>query len=321
MNPTPETPSNPAAAPPANKARIVVAVDTSRQSLTALEEAAALAALMHAELEGLFIEDINLLHLCGFPFCNQIGSYTATPRQVDNQSMERELRVMAARLRQETERIALQLQVPWRFHVRRGPVVPELLDAAQSALFLSLGRAGTARRRTLGSTAQAILAQSTRPVLVLGEVRHTEPPLVLLYTGSEAAQRGLTLAAQLAPRYQHQLQVWLHPQAETEAEREQIEADLRTRVAQLQTEYAHKHSPRDAPPSGETGTGENGTDATGKTIALDVEIVALADNASIVRKLQNSESLHETGALHTLILPGRRADLLAHHNGPTILVP
>ena len=57
-------------APQAN--RILVALDASPQSEAALRAAAELAALLEAELEGLFVEDINLLHLCGLPFGREI---------------------------------------------------------------------------------------------------------------------------------------------------------------------------------------------------------------------------------------------------------
>ena len=41
--------------------RILVALDTSKHSLAALEAADELAAWLKAELFGLFVEDINLL--------------------------------------------------------------------------------------------------------------------------------------------------------------------------------------------------------------------------------------------------------------------
>ena len=52
--------------------RILVAIDTSPHGSAALEAAARLATELRAELEGLFIEDINLLRLAGLPFAREI---------------------------------------------------------------------------------------------------------------------------------------------------------------------------------------------------------------------------------------------------------
>ena len=43
--------------------RIVVAIDSSSNAASALEEAAGLAARLHAELEGVYVQDINLVRL------------------------------------------------------------------------------------------------------------------------------------------------------------------------------------------------------------------------------------------------------------------
>ena len=48
--------------------RILVALDASAHSHAALAAAVALAARLHAEIEGLFVEDINLLRLAELPF-------------------------------------------------------------------------------------------------------------------------------------------------------------------------------------------------------------------------------------------------------------
>lgn len=281
-------------------ARIVVALDTSRQSLAALEEAAFLAALMQAELESLFVEDINLLHLCGFPFCNQIGSYTATPRRVDNRAMERQLRGLANRLRAETARIAQQARVPWQFRVRRGAVAAELLEAAESALFLSLGRAGVSRRKPLGSIAQAVMTQATRPILMLGEGQKSEPPLIVVYTGDAASRRGLELALRLAPRFAHKLYVWVQPSAEDNAlHAAALQEDVRSLLAQNQADYARTHEQ-----------------------SLQAEIVPIATPGALSARLQGVDAdLAQKMSQRTVILPNSLAHLVAHHAGPTILVP
>jgi len=69
-----------AAAPVQETPRILVALDASRNSLTALKAAAEVASLMHADLQAVFVEDVNLLRLAGLPFVHEIGLYSATRR-------------------------------------------------------------------------------------------------------------------------------------------------------------------------------------------------------------------------------------------------
>ena len=45
--------------------RILVALDASPHSQAALQAASELAAALKAELVGIFVEDVNLLHLAG----------------------------------------------------------------------------------------------------------------------------------------------------------------------------------------------------------------------------------------------------------------
>ena len=88
----------------------------------------------------------------------------------------------------------------WNFQVRRGPVVAELLAASQTASVVSLGRTSRGRRRTLGSTAQSVVRESSRPILILGDEGELRSPLTVVYTGSEGSERALRFAANLHQR-------------------------------------------------------------------------------------------------------------------------
>ncbi|NLG64734.1 MAG: universal stress protein [Actinobacteria bacterium] len=180
--------------------RIVVALDASPHSVVALEAAAELAMLLDAELEGLFVEDIDLFRLCGLPFGHEVGSYTAEVRRVDHAAMERQLRALAAAMRETMERIALRTPIRWSFRVSRGCVVDELMCAAQGAAVISVGRTGRARGRGMGSTARALAGRAPRPLLIAGEGRGLEFPLAVLFTGTPAAERALRLALRLSRR-------------------------------------------------------------------------------------------------------------------------
>lgn len=191
--------------------RVLVAVDASPASLVALRSAAQLAALMEAELEGLFVEDANLLVLCGFPFCTEIGSHSGRVRPLNGAAIERQLRALANEIEQSMQHVARETPLKWRFQVRRGQVVPELLKAAQEAALMSLGRTSRTRRRALGSTAQSMVRQSSRPLLILGERGGAVVPLTVVYTGTPAAKRAVTLGRDLAAKHDETLRVLILP--------------------------------------------------------------------------------------------------------------
>ena len=213
--------------------RIVVAVDASPHSLAALRAAAQFAATIQAELYALFVEDSDLLSVCNLPFWQEIGSFSATARQLDRQAVERLLRARAGKVQQALAQLADQMQVQWSFQVTRGGVTNELLAAAQNAMLLSIGRASRVSNRSLGSTTQLIIKRSGRPVLILddkGQIRH---PLTLLYTGTESAERAFQLAIRLAHRDHNELHIllWLD-----RAQVDQAKASLAQRLAARQIE-------------------------------------------------------------------------------------
>ncbi|MFN3981536.1 MAG: universal stress protein, partial [Caldilinea sp.] len=145
---------------------ILVALDTSPYSAAALAAAAEVAATLNLELRGIYVEDVNLLHLCGLPFGLEIGSFTANPRRLEQARLERDFRLQAARLRRTMADIAGRQRVSWSFKVVRGGVTQEVLSAGSSAQMVSIGRVGTTPGKRTGSTAQAVVRNTQRPVIV-----------------------------------------------------------------------------------------------------------------------------------------------------------
>lgn len=183
--------------------RILVALDASPHSTAALRAAAYVAAAMQVALHGVFVEDDRLLRLCNAPFGHEVGLLTAKARPLDSSSVERKLRVMATELRSKLAHIAAEVQVQWTFQVRRGGVERELLNEAENALLLSLGRTNWLARRGLGSTAQYLVRELHRPLLLLGQREDIHGPLTLVYNDSASAERALQLAVRLV-QHSHQ---------------------------------------------------------------------------------------------------------------------
>jgi hypothetical protein len=74
---------------------VAVAFDTSARGQAALEAAVRLAAATRAQLQGLFVEDEDLLRLAGLPFAREIDCLSASLRQLHAATMERALRTAA----------------------------------------------------------------------------------------------------------------------------------------------------------------------------------------------------------------------------------
>jgi len=110
--------------------RIVVGLDADPRGRATLQAAAQLAARMQAELVGLFVEDIDLLHLAGMPFAREVGYPSSALRPIDVAAMERALRATAQEVQRTLAAIAGRAPLSWSFRIARGAMLSELRAAA-----------------------------------------------------------------------------------------------------------------------------------------------------------------------------------------------
>jgi nucleotide-binding universal stress UspA family protein len=220
--------------------RILVALDASPPSLAALRAAIELAQVFDAEVTGLFVEDINLVRLASVPFARELGYLVERSRPLDRRYIERQLRARARRAREALEEIAGEADVQWSFHVARGNIIAELLDAAAQADLTILGRAGWSLigRRRLGSTTRAVLVETNRLTLILHEGTRLGLPVYVAYDGSQIGRQALAAGVSLLRGRDGVLSVLIladDPEAADDLEREaedwlrqrDIEADFR----------------------------------------------------------------------------------------------
>jgi len=248
--------------------RILVALDASPHSLAALDAAIELAARFEAELEGLYVEDINLLRLAELPFVREVGLYSTHRRRLDMQELERQLRAQTARIQRSFRGATAQAEITCTFRVSRGAVVSEVVSAASGSDVVILGRSGwtlTPSRR-LGSTVRQILNQATGMALILKEGSRLSPPVLVVYDGSSLGRKALGAALSLLEAGDP-LRVLLLADGVERAE------DLRTDACRLLEEY-------------------------------DLEVRYRPLTESNVRRLVRTINAEEGG---TLVLPGRLA--------------
>lgn len=202
--------------------RILLALDSSSPRPEMLAEAARLARRLNAELNALFIEDVNLLNLAELPFARHTNLFSRVAEPVDRAAMESRLRVQAARMRQAVETAALQAGLRWTFRTVRGRIVEEVIAAAADQDLLLVGWTRRAmdpsyvagvrwHRREAGasSTARRIAVGSKRPVLVLRDGDILGRPVAVVFDGGPGAQRALQVAAALAATARARLVVLL----------------------------------------------------------------------------------------------------------------
>ena len=181
--------------------RILVALDASQHSLEALKAAVNLASSLEAEvLEGLFVEDVNLLKIAGLSIAREVRYPFNVAARLEPARMERQLRAQATQARQALVTACERKHIKWSFRVVRGEVARKVLEAAEEADLLSLGMASRPlfRRSQAGSTARAAAMGSSRSVLIIPQGADIRPPIVVAHDGSSSMQQTIKLAARLA---------------------------------------------------------------------------------------------------------------------------
>lgn len=105
--------------------RIVVAIDSSSHAASALEAAATLAAALHAELEGIFVEDINLARLAELPVGREVQFLTGQARDFTSSALAAQNKAQEFSARRAIAAAASRARITHVFHVARGHVVAE----------------------------------------------------------------------------------------------------------------------------------------------------------------------------------------------------
>lgn len=179
--------------------RILVALDTSPESLEAAAVAARLAARLGADLSGLFVEDVRLVRIAQAPLARAVDTLTAAGAKAHGGELNRQLQLLGEQARRSLERIATTYGVSATFRTVRGCVASEIAAAARDADIVSLGRGGWSTRpqRALGQAASAVLEQGNSCTLLMRHAVDVRPPVLLIYDGTPQADRALGLALQL----------------------------------------------------------------------------------------------------------------------------
>ncbi len=219
--------------------RILVALDASSHSLSALRAAAELAARLQAELQALFVEDVDVRRLGALPFAEEVGIFSATCHPLDASELARQLEAQAHHMHRRFRRTTEWIGVQCTFHRVRGRVVPKILEAASEADMVILGKEAWSTFETgrLGPAIRQVISQIPIPTMVLQAGARLGLPVLAIYDGSQGAHRALSAAAILATRDDDRLMVLILAGESEPASRLQARAETWLEGRGLQVQY------------------------------------------------------------------------------------
>ena len=148
--------------------RVVLAPRAAVDARRLLDEGAALARALDADLAAVFVEDADLLRWGSLPFSQEVGVASGTIRPADTEALRRQLARRAGEVRTIVAQVAGGVGVTWSFTVTRGDPIREarraavgeqvLLEPPRSAVQHAVGRVAPVPNRTtvavLASTEQ-----------------------------------------------------------------------------------------------------------------------------------------------------------------------
>ncbi len=161
----------------ATRRRIVITLDSAQVDAAELESLMRLANRIDADLEGVFVEDSDLLRLAEIAFLREFRPTSQRAERFQSGRIQQEFRVLARRAERELAQVADRRGVRWSFRTWRGSIERELLSEVEADV-LAVMRLG---------------AVAVQPV------RRRLPGIVsAFFDDSEEAARGLETAADLA---------------------------------------------------------------------------------------------------------------------------
>ena len=141
---------------PAARRSVLVTLDMSDAGQLALDIAARMAALSQAELEGVFIEDIDLISLSKLPFLRQVSACSLVAEAISPERIQRDLNAEA----RQAERMLIQqaklMGVDYSFRIWRGHASLETLSVSFEADILSIVKSPAYKRRVVSKRSSAI---------------------------------------------------------------------------------------------------------------------------------------------------------------------
>ena len=183
------------------RGRVVVQFRSGHPNAVALEAAVRVAQAFQSGIESLFVEDLELISLAGFPFAREISLNGRSSRSICCSDIEQEYRLAFASAHRRIQALARAADVPVRQRVVRDEPVAALAAACSEcgpwnvvALAEPFGPPGSGSLRTLFAS----VADATGVVIVGPRARRTTGPVIVAVENLEALPSMLPAAERLA---------------------------------------------------------------------------------------------------------------------------
>jgi hypothetical protein len=165
--------------------RVLVMLGADLNDPEDLRTVAHLAAVLGADLHGLFIEDADVFHLAALPVAWEVSYPTATERLLQLETLELTYRSRAREAKKRLFEQAQKVHVRCSFEVTRGRRPQAALSAATELDVVVM--TATAQMKAFGTATQREASTRRMP-----------RPVMAIFDGSDAGLRAVTAARQLA---------------------------------------------------------------------------------------------------------------------------
>jgi len=166
--------------------RILVSLDSSKHSFSALKAAVELAHHYEAKLKGVFIHDSVLLSLAETQFLNEVGQYTAISRKISLDRITHGMIVQSRWVARTFYKIINQTGLNGEFLVLHGNVLEVIDQESEKCDLLVIGKTGThpLGRPRLGSTTKALIQKAEKSILLVEEDTQLGYPMFVIFEDS-----------------------------------------------------------------------------------------------------------------------------------------
>jgi nucleotide-binding universal stress UspA family protein len=179
--------------------RILVSLDSSRHSFSALKAAVELARHYDAKLKGVFIQDTALIKLAETEFFYEVGEYTAISRRISVEGITHGMAVQSRWIANAFQKLTVQTGIDGDFLVLHGDVDEIIERESKKFDLLVIGKSGThpMKKSRLGSTAKAIIQRGGKSILLVEEDTNIGYPIFVLFEDSPLGWISLQTASDL----------------------------------------------------------------------------------------------------------------------------
>lgn len=179
--------------------KILVALDNSKHSFSALQIAVELAQHYGAALKGIFVEDATILKLAEISFLQEVGEYSATVRKISYDSITKGVTAQSRWVIRTFQKMINQADLQGTFSILRGNVFQSINLESDKCDLLVIGKTGTNpfRSHGLGSTSKALIQRLHKSMLLVEQDNHLGYPVIVLYDNSPEGKISLQTGKEL----------------------------------------------------------------------------------------------------------------------------